>query len=84
MKSKTIFADLADLDEDRRIQIIGETVVREQKVVGVVTDSEPGKAERYIQKVLSRHPGVVLIGRQSGPVADTTLLRFGPKPKGDD
>lgn len=70
------YADLADLPEDERIRIAAETAARGH-VVGVVVDDEPGKPERYIQK-LAAYP-VRIIDRRAGPVANTILIRIGPK-----
>ena len=70
------FADLADLPEDERIRLAAEAAAR-GNVVGVVTDDEPGKPERYIRKFEAR--GVRIIDRGLGPVKNTVLIRIGPK-----
>lgn len=70
------YADLADLPEDERISLAAETAMR-GSVVGVVTDDEPGKPERYIRKLEAR--GVRVIDRGPGPVRHTVLIRIGPK-----
>ncbi len=70
------FYDLADLPEDERIRLAAETALCGH-VVGVVTDDEPGKPERYIRK-LEAH-GVRVIDRGPGPVKHTILIRVGPK-----
>jgi hypothetical protein len=70
------FADLADLPEDERIRLAAETAAR-GNVVGVVTDDEPGKPERYIRKLEAR--GVRVLDRGPGPVKHTVLIRVGPK-----
>lgn len=73
------YADLADLPEDERIRIIAE-VAAAGKIVGFVVDddaNEPGKADRYIEK-LKAYP-VRFIDRKPGPVKGATIVRIGPK-----
>ncbi len=70
------YADLADLPEDERIRLAAETALCGH-IVGVVTDDELGKPERYIRK-LEAH-GVRIIDRSAGPVKHTVLIRVGPK-----
>ncbi len=70
------YADLADLPEDERIRLAAETA-KHGHVVGVVTDDEPGKPERYVRK-LEAH-GVRVIDSGPGPVKNTVLIRVGPK-----
>ena len=72
------FKDIADNPEDERIREIGEKTMREKLVVGFITDSEAGKAERYIRKLTERFPGIRVIYRGDGPVAETVLVKVGP------
>ncbi len=72
------FSDLADLPEDERIRIAAETAVSTGAIVGIVTDDEPGKPERYIKK-LEGYPLIRVIDRGPGPVKNTVLIRIGPK-----
>lgn len=72
------YADLADLPEDDRIRIACETAVANGAIVGLVTDDEPGKPERYIRK-LGRYQGIRVIDRKPGPVKNTVMIRIGPK-----
>lgn len=76
------FADLADLPEDDRIGIIGRMVMDKGITAAVVVDADPGKAERYEEKLTSRFPGVRVIERVPGPVANTITLKVGPKHEG--
>lgn len=69
------FADLADLPEDTRIDIIGQTASGGALVGFVVDDDE--KADRYIKKLSERFK-VRIIDRGAGPVANTILVRVGP------
>lgn len=72
------YKDIADEPEDERIGQIGEKAMREKLVVGFITDSEVGKAERYIKKLQERFPGIRVIYQGNGPVADTVLVKVGP------
>jgi hypothetical protein len=72
------YADLADLPEDERIRLAAETAATNHAIVGIVTDDEPGKPERYIRK-LEGYPLIRIIDRGPGPVKNTVLIRIGPK-----
>ena len=72
------YQDIADDPEDERIRQIGEKTMRERLVVGFVTDDEPGKAERYIEKLKKRFAGIRIISKGAGPVAETVLVKVGP------
>lgn len=73
------YADIADLPEDERIKIIGETVTQQGAIVGVCVDSTPGKADRYKRKLLARFPNLVIIDTTDGPVKDVVTIRMGPR-----
>jgi len=60
------YADVADLEEDKRIDIIGEHAMQKLKVAFCV-DDEPGKADRYIKKLLTKFPELTLKERFLGP-----------------
>lgn len=64
----TKYADLADLPEDDRVDIIGRTAEGGQKVAFVVEDDL--KADRYIRKLSARF-NVEIEKRCAGPVKDT-------------
>lgn len=69
------FADLADLPEDDRIRIIGETVERTGGLIGFVVDDDGGaKAARYIKKLTERYR-VRVVDQLPGPVKGATLIR---------
>ena len=70
----TRFADIADEEEDERIRIIGENA-HGGGVVAFVTDDEPGKAERYIKKLLALHPTLEVTERGTGPVVGTVYVK---------
>lgn len=65
------YADLADLPEDQRIQIIGRQAEQGGRIGFVVDDDV--KADRYINKLTSQFP-VEVVKRGVGPVADTVLI----------
>lgn len=73
------WADLAGKDEDRRIQIIGETAAA-GRIVGVCLEREAQKIERYVRKITERYPTVVELSRTDGPVEGVITIKFGPRP----
>lgn len=76
------YKDLADLPEDERIQQIGEKAMKDRLVVGFFVDSEGpdgfAKADRYISKLKAGFPGIHVMHRGEGLVADTKLVKVGP------
>lgn len=76
----TAYADIANRDEDSRIDIIGRTAMT-GKIVAFVTDDEPGKVERYIEKLKNKFPDVKVIEQVKGLIAGTVSVRIGI-PKG--
>ncbi len=81
--SKIPYKDIADCDEDERIRQIGEQVINEELIVGFLTDDEPGKADRYIQKLQDRFPGIRVIGRGDGPTPGVVWVKVAPPPIDD-
>lgn len=77
MKKPMFYADLADLSEDNRISLIGQTV-RAGNIVGVCVDDIPSTVERYVRKIEALD-GCELLSRSKGPVPGVLLLRVGPK-----
>lgn len=72
------YADLADLPEDERIHIIGQSAA-DGKVVGFFTDDD-AKADRYIAKLTKWYPTVRVIDRKRDVlVPSTVFVRVGPK-----
>lgn len=74
------YKDLGDETEDERIRQIGTATMGEKAVVGFVVDKEEddGIAERYITKLKERFPGIRVIYKADGPVADTTFVKVAP------
>lgn len=80
------FADIADFDEDHRIKIIGELVMKLEpgRASAFITDDEPGKAERYIRKLKERFPGVQILQALKDPTSGTVLVKIGPPAVGNN
>lgn len=77
----TEYHDIADHDEDTRINMIGRVAMEQKKRVAFVTDDtpdDPGKADRYIAKLQERFPGIRIINRGPGPVANAVYVTVGP------
>lgn len=72
------YADLANMPEDARIQVIGQTAALGQKVGFFVDDNT--KADRYIEKLTTRFDVVVLERKADVLVKGTVFVRVGPKP----
>lgn len=60
------YRDVHGLPEDERIRQIGEAAMI-GKVVSFVTDSDDGKMERYLFKLLAQFPDLKLLDRGTGP-----------------
>jgi len=78
VKKMPPYKDLADLPEDQRILQIGCKAMTEKLTVGFIVDDEPGKAERYIEKLKRGFPGIQVMGRGKGPVKGTEWVKVGP------
>jgi len=76
--TKPFYMDLGDFEEDKRVDAIGHQAMVHKKVVEFITDSDAGKAERYISKLTDRFPGIRIIARGDGPVKDTVWVKVGP------
>ena len=73
---KPVFADLADLDEDTRIKAVGKMAMKNPgKIVGMITDDEPDKPERYIRKLKKWFKDIVVIDNTKGPAAGMVTIR---------
>lgn len=79
MSQKPKYADLADLEEDKRIATIGAAAMQlpPGSSVAFVTDDDHDKAERYIRKLLERFPELVVLKRLGGPVRGTVSVVIG-------
>jgi len=72
------FADIADVAEDKRIEIIGHRVMVHKETVSFITDSDTGKADRYVKKLQEKFPGIRVIERGDGPIVGTVWVKVGP------
>lgn len=81
MSRKVPFVDIADQQEDDRIRTICIHATSHGKdyITGFFTDSDPGKAERYIKKLLERFPVLMVIDQTPGPVSGVVLVRVRQK-----
>jgi hypothetical protein len=68
------YADIHRLKEDDRIAMIGTAAMR-GGVIAFLTDSDPGKVERYIAKLLAKFPELTVIDQTDGPVANVVTVR---------
>lgn len=77
----TFYADLGDLEEDKRIEAIGKVVMvgvnksAEKPIMAAFVVENDEKADRYIAKLRDRFPGIRVVDREKGPVPDTVLVR---------
>ena len=78
LRRDVTYKDIANTPEDDRIDTIGRTVMEQKLSVAFIVDSELGKADRYIEKLRKRFPGIVVIGRGDGPVTGTVYVKVGP------
>lgn len=67
------YADLGDMKEDERIELIGHRVADHHEQVAFIVEDD-AKADRYIAKVTARFPGVAVKSRGRGPTADTIAV----------
>lgn len=79
--NRPYFADLADLDEDKRIEVIGRTVMEGRKRSAVCVEAdEPEKLARYVRKLTEHYPGIVIGAARPGPVEGTVTVYVDPPP----
>jgi hypothetical protein len=69
---------LGDLDEDKRIEAIGNAAMKLGKVVGFIVELRSGKADRYISKLQTKFPGIKIMARFNGPVKGVETVKVGP------
>jgi hypothetical protein len=75
------FKDLADRAEDDRIDEIGRAIMVRRgtdKAVAFVVDSEPGKADRYIRKLIRKFPEITDWKKLNGPAEGTISILVQP------
>jgi len=74
-----MYLNLGDQSEDDRIDTIGRAVVASQSLCGFCVDDEPGKPERYIEKLRARFPELAVVDQIKGPVPGVVTVRVQPK-----
>lgn len=73
------YTDLASLPEDERIDVIGRSVMEQKLTVAFFVDSDPPeKADRYIQKLVERFPGICIKDKGPGPIPGVLVVKVGP------
>lgn len=80
MRKSIPFIDLADLPEDKRIDMIGHRAVDHRETVGFMVDVENGshaKGDRYIEKLTERFPSITVMWRGDGPVDNVETIKVG-------
>lgn len=79
----TSYKDIADKPEDDRITEIGNWLMAREpgKMIAVLTDSEKGKAERYIRKITSQFPEIEVVDQNNGPIKGCVTIRIRRKAK---
>lgn len=77
MSGPAAYVDLAKLDEDGRINVIGDTVMKLGQVNAFVVEDRP-KAKRYIRKLQERYPGIVVL--KQFKLAGQIAVKVGPPP----
>jgi hypothetical protein len=80
------FADIADFDEDKRIDMIGNATMSGKQssaekplIIGFVVEDH-AKADRYVKKLKEKFPTIRIIDRFDGPVQNTVTVYVGPPP----
>lgn len=69
------YQDLANIPEDQRIEFIGEAAMAGNATAFCV-DDEPGKPERYIEKLLAKYPKIRITDQFKGPVAGVVTVKL--------
>ena len=70
-----VFADIAHLPEDERIDTIGRCVMLGKTTAFIVDNNK--KADRYIKKLQAKFPSVVIQAR--GKLKGAIVVRVGPQ-----
>lgn len=71
----TVYADLFDLRERERIDLIGRTAT-DGHVVGFIVEDD-AKADRYLAQLHERFK-IRVVERGVGPVENTVFVKVGP------
>lgn len=74
------FADLHNLEEDKRIDLIGHRAADHKKIVGFMVDrdgEDRSKGDRYIAKLKEKFPMLTVMWRGDGPVDAVETIKVG-------
>ncbi len=74
----TAYVDLQRLSEDARIELIVQSVMDKGLTLSIAVELDGEKGDRYIAKCKAKNPGIVVLGRMSGPVKGVETIRLGP------
>jgi hypothetical protein len=69
------FADIANLEEDRRIELIAHRVKDHRDTVAFIVEDDV-KAKRYVDKLTALLPAVKVMWRGNGPLG-TIIVKVG-------
>ena len=68
------YADLGDMEEDRRIALIGHRAVDHRESVAFVVEDFT-KADRYMKKLKDKFPLIEEVERGKGPTKNTVYVK---------
>jgi hypothetical protein len=74
------YADLYNLEEDKRIDLIGHRATDHKEVVGFMVDrdgEDRSKGDRYIAKLKAKFPMLTVMWRGDGPVDGVETIKIG-------
>jgi hypothetical protein len=80
MSNPVPFVDLHDVQEDKRIDLIGHRAVDHKEIVGFMVDREGedrSKGDRYIAKLKAKFPALTVMWRGDGPVENVETIKVG-------
>lgn len=76
LRRAKFFQDLYELPEDNRINLIGHYVMEHEAEVTFPTDDIPGKADRYIRKLLGSFKEIEVVERGDGPTKGCVFVKL--------
>lgn len=76
MSRPKYYTGLFTLQEDERINLMGQHIMESGETAGVVVDRDPPeKIARYIEKLTTRFPMVEVFERGSGPAEGMVFFK---------
>lgn len=77
MAKKPGFSDIADLPENKRIELIGAHANVPGKIIAFIVEDD-AKADRYVKKIRNRYPNVIELDRHPNvPIDGVITVRVG-------